>query len=134
MPMTAKTKRQFEQEEQAYWKQRNELLRRYSGQWVAVVGGRVVAANDHINKTMSEAFHKTQSKVMFVTLVVDADLEFRIRQVSTGGFYTGYRRPMPMVTVPVSGIDEAARTDEFELTVCAKRDVVQFTWVSDYTA
>ncbi len=41
MPMTEEAKRLFEQEEQAYWKQRDELLKQYPDKWVAIVGGKV---------------------------------------------------------------------------------------------
>jgi hypothetical protein len=52
---SAETQERFEQEERAYWQQRDELLRQYAGKWVAVVGGRVVASGKQMNKVAAEA-------------------------------------------------------------------------------
>jgi hypothetical protein len=97
MPMSVETKRQFEQEEQAYWQQRDELLKQYAGKWVAMVGGQVVAVGEQMNKAAAAAFRKTPSSVMFVALVGDEDIEFHIRQVTTGSFEKTSHCPKPMV-------------------------------------
>jgi hypothetical protein len=73
MPMSQETQERFKAEEQAYWQQRDELLQRYPGQWVAVVGGEVVAAGDDSGAVIREAFRKTGSRVGFVQRVGDED-------------------------------------------------------------
>jgi hypothetical protein len=78
--MTAETKKQFEKEEQAYWQQRDALLKQYRGKWVAVVGGQVVAAGDHSGEVIREAHRKTGSKVGYVAHVGYEDEVYRIRQ------------------------------------------------------
>jgi hypothetical protein len=42
--MRAETRQRFEQEEQAYWQQREELLKQYEGKWVAIIGGQQALA------------------------------------------------------------------------------------------
>lgn len=111
MPMSAETRQRFEQEEQAYWQQREELLKQYEGKWVAIVGGQVVAVGDQMNKVAAEAFRKTQSGVMFVTLVGEEDVEFRIRQVTSGYFDRHHRYAIPMVTVSVTDPNAAHQVD-----------------------
>ena len=64
MPTSADAKEWFEQEQRAYWEQRHELLQKYAGKWVAVVGGQVVASGDQMNKVAAEAWRKTRSGLM----------------------------------------------------------------------
>ena len=45
----------FEQDRQAYWEMREELLAKYSGKWVAVHKGRVVAVGDDPLSIMEQA-------------------------------------------------------------------------------
>jgi hypothetical protein len=105
------TERQFELEEQAYWQQRPDLIEKYPGKWVAIVGGRVVAVGDQMNRTAAEAYRKTKNGVMFVARVGDEDVEFRIRQVEKGHFERRYQHPMPMLNARVSDVAETVRVD-----------------------
>jgi hypothetical protein len=203
-------RQRFEREKQAYWAMREELLKQYLGQWVAVVNGQVVAAGNKMGKVMEEAFRKTSSKVMYVSEVGHEDRVLRIRQIATGKYDRNYRPAAPITTTPVSDLVETVPLDvdflvdtgadltvlrgdvavklnlfdapagfirvggvgakpeprplygalvhlagqkviiaadcrddfdenllgrdvinDFEMTVCAKRDVVRFEWVSD---
>lgn len=47
--------RGFEQDRQDYWAMRGELLAKYSGKWVAVHRGRVVAVSDDPLSIMEQA-------------------------------------------------------------------------------
>src|SRR5437879_4146595 len=94
----AATQRQFEEEEQAYWRLRETLRRTHPGKWVAVVNASVVAVGEQMGEVISEALGQTGSSVMYVTQVGDENPEYRIRQTSTGRFSTAHRRPMPMIT------------------------------------
>jgi hypothetical protein len=77
--MSAETRQKFEQEGQAYWQQREELLKQHEGKWVAIVGGQVVAVGDQMNKAAAEAFRKTGSGLMYVNLVGGEDVVLRVR-------------------------------------------------------
>jgi uncharacterized protein DUF5678 len=87
--MSAEAKQRFEQEEQAYWQQRDELLKQYAGKWVAVVGGQVAAVGDQMNKVAAEALRKTGSGLMYVNLVGGEDIVLRVGSASSG--YHGQR-------------------------------------------
>lgn len=107
--MTVETQEQFKREEQAYWEQRDELMQKYAGKWVAIVGGEVVAVGDRMNKAAAEALRRTKSAVMFVTRVGQEDLEFRVREVTAGYFDYARDNPLPMVRAGVSDPWEAER-------------------------
>lgn len=109
--MSAEAKQRFEQEEQAYWQQREELLKQYPGKWVAIVGGQVVAAGDQMNKVAAEALGKTGSGLMYVNLVGGEDVVLRVRSTSTGYYDQSYAPPMPILTAPVSDVRSSASTD-----------------------
>ncbi len=111
MPMNAETRQRFEQEEQAYWQQREELLKRYKGKWVAIVGGQVVAVGDNSGAVIREAYQKTGSTAGFVAHVGCEDEVYRIRQVTTGHYDRAYHRPMPKVIASVRHLTDAASTD-----------------------
>src|SRR5574341_464627 len=81
-PIKEEARQRFEREKQAYWAMREELLKQYLGQWVAVVNGQVVAVGNKMGKVMEEAFRKTKSKVMFVSEVGHEDRVLRIRQTA----------------------------------------------------
>ena len=105
MPMTAETTAKFEAEERAYWQMRDALLAQDRGKWVAVVGGQVVAVGDQMSKVCAEAYRKTGSKVKFVSLVGEEDIEFVIRSAASGRFVTGPRWELPLVDAGVSDAD-----------------------------
>ena len=86
MPMSADTQKRFEQEEQAYWRLRDELLKQYAGKWVAIVGGQVVAAGQQMNKVAAEALRTTGSGLMYLNLVGGEDIVLRVRPVSLGQY------------------------------------------------
>src|SRR2546427_8993084 len=102
MPMTEGTRRQFEQEERAYWQQREKLLKSYPDKWVAIIDGEVVAVGDDMNLVGEAAFQKTDSNVMFVTHVGHENIEFKIRQVATGFFDRQERRALQMVRASIA--------------------------------
>ncbi len=110
MPMTAETRQQFEEEEQAYWRQRDELLCRYSGQWVAIVGGRVVAVGEQMNKVAAEALRTTGSGLMYVNRVGREDAVLRVRQVADGRYHQSYSPPIPMVTATIRDVRSQSPT------------------------
>src|SRR2546423_216635 len=123
MPMSAETKAQFEAEERAYWAQRDELLKQYAGKWVAVVGGQVAAVGDRMNQVSAEAYRRTGSRVKFVALVGEEDLEIVIRKVAMGHYLAGPRWELPLVDADVTGPDSILGRDvinQFKLTLCAK--------------
>jgi len=50
-----KVEQGFEQDRRDYWAMRDELLRKYAGQWVAVHNGQVVAVGDDAVSIMERA-------------------------------------------------------------------------------
>jgi hypothetical protein len=82
--MSAETKERFEQEERAYWGQREELLKQYKGRWVAIVGGEVVAVGDSSGAVIREAYQKTGSTAGYVARVGNERATYRIRRVAEG--------------------------------------------------
>lgn len=113
MPTTEDAQRKFEQEEQAYWRQREELLQRYTGRWVAIVGGLVVAVGKQMNKVAAEAWRKTGSGLMYVNLVGEEDLVLRVRPITVGHYDRRYTPPAPIVTGSVNDLQMglSAETD-----------------------
>lgn len=111
MPLSAETQQRFEQEERAYWQQRDELLKQYAHKWVAIVGGQVVAVGEQMHKVAAEALRKTGSGLMYVNLVGGEDIVLRIRQVTSGHYNLAYAPPLPMVTAPVSDVRMNASTE-----------------------
>jgi predicted aspartyl protease len=109
--MSAEAKQRFEQEEQAYWQQRDELLQRYAGKWVAVVAGQVAAVGDQMNKVAAEALQKTGSGLMYVNLVGGEDIVLRVRSASSGYYDQGYTPPMPSIEAPVTDVRQSASVD-----------------------
>jgi predicted aspartyl protease len=107
----AETQQRFEQEEQSYWRQRDELLRQYAGKWVAIVGGQVAAVGEQMNKVAAEAWRKTGSGLMYVNLVGGEDVALRVRQVVSGHYDRTYAPPMPMVTAAVGDLHMSASAE-----------------------
>ena len=79
MQVSEETQQQFEQEEQAYWQQRDELIKQYAGKWVAIVGRQVVAVGEQMSKVAAEAWKKTGSGLMYVNLVGEENVVLRVR-------------------------------------------------------
>src|SRR5438874_11453060 len=100
--MSAETKERFELEERSYWQQRDELLKQYEGQWVAIVGGQVVAVGDSSGAVIREAYKKTGSTAGYVARVGNEQASYRIRRVEAGHFDRQYDPPMPKIIATVS--------------------------------
>jgi hypothetical protein len=111
LPTSAETEERFEQEERAYWQQRDELLRQYAGKWVAVVGGQVVASGKQMNKVAAEAWRRTGSGLMYVNLVGGEDVVLRVRRDAQGRYDSAYTPPMPTVTASISDVRGSGRTE-----------------------
>lgn len=111
MPVSVETQERFKQEEQAYWRQRDELLKQYSGKWVAIVGGQVAASGNQMNKVAAEAWRKTGSGLMYVTLVGQEDVILRVRRAAHGHFDSTFAPPMPTVTASISDLEERNSTE-----------------------
>src|SRR5437879_6472771 len=122
MPMTEETRKQFEQEERAYWAQRDELLKHFSGKFVAIVDGKVAAVGNLMNKVAAEAYRITRKKVSCVTLVGDENFEIRIRSLAVGHYDTSHRHGLPMLTVEVADEDQL-QTVETECIVDTGADI-----------
>jgi Family of unknown function (DUF5678)/Retroviral aspartyl protease len=104
LPTSAEAQEQFEQEQQAYWQQREELLQKYAGKWVAVVGGQVVASGDQMNKVAAEAWRKTGSGLMYINLVGREDVVLRVRRAAQGRYDFAYVPPMPTLSASVRNV------------------------------
>jgi predicted aspartyl protease len=111
MPMSTETKQRFEEEEQAYWRQREQLLEQYPGRWVAIVGGKVVAVGDQMNKVAAEALKKTGSGLMYVNLVGGEEIILRVRPIGLGYYDRAYAPPIPLVSASVSDVQQSAASD-----------------------
>jgi hypothetical protein len=109
--MSVEAKQRFEQEQEAYWQQREALLAQYAGKWVAVVGGQVVAVGEQMNKVAAEAWRKTGSGTMYINLVGGEDIVLRVRHTSSGHYDPSYAPPMPVVLGTVSDVRATVSTD-----------------------
>jgi hypothetical protein len=107
----AEAQQRFEQEEQAYWRQRDDLLKQYAGKWVAIVGGKVAAVGEQMNKVAAEAWRKTGSGLMYVNLVGGEDVALRVRQVVSGHYDRAYAPPMPMVVASLGDLQMSASAE-----------------------
>jgi predicted aspartyl protease len=101
MRMSDAVRERFEQEKQAYWQQRDDLLKRFAGKWVAVVGGQVVATGDSSGAVIRAAYEQTGNAVGYVARVGHEDEVLRVRQVTTGSYDQGYSPPIPKVDTRV---------------------------------
>jgi len=99
LPTSAEAQERFEQEQRAYWQQRDELLQKYAGKWVALVGGQVVASGEQMNKVAAEAWRKTGSGLMYVNLVGGEDVVLRVRRAAQGRYDFAYAPPIPTLGV-----------------------------------
>ncbi len=93
----------FDAEKKAYWNQRETLLEKYEGRWVAIVNDEVAAVGEKNTEVMLEAFRKTGCKVMYVNKVghEKTALRKRIRQYTTGNYDEEFDPPMPMLSAIV---------------------------------
>ena len=101
--MNASNDARFEQEKQAYRRMRNELLVRYPDQWVAIVGGQVVASCEKKMTVLKNAFAATQSEVGYITCVGHEDKvdKKRVRSIVAGKYDRRYEPLIPTVTASV---------------------------------
>jgi predicted aspartyl protease len=131
MAMPTEVRERFEREKEAYWQQRDELLRQYRGKWVAIVNGQVVAVGDSARAVIWEAFRKTGSTVGYVACVGDEERTYAIRQAVTGHFDESHEHPIPKVTATVGHMTGNLTTDvSFILDTGADITVLQ-TIVAD---
>ena len=93
----------FDVEKKAYWNQRETLLKKYEGKWVAIVNGEVAAVGDKNTEVMLEAFRKTSCKAMYVNKVgyEKTALRKQIRQYATGSYDEEFDPPMPILSAIV---------------------------------
>lgn len=93
----------FEQEKQAYWRMRGDLLSRYPAKWVAIVGGQVVAVGEKKMAVLKQAFDLTRSEVGYITCVGQEENvgKKRVRNIVTGKYDQRYVPPIPMVTASI---------------------------------
>lgn len=126
MQSSEERREQFLAEERAYWAQRDELLSRHEGQWVAVVGGNVVAVGDQMNQVARDAFSRTGSPVMFVTLVGEEDFEITVRQVAAGRYDREYVPTMPKVMATISDMG-GLRSGSVDFIVDTGADITVLT-------
>ncbi|MDQ3812541.1 MAG: DUF5678 domain-containing protein [Armatimonadota bacterium] len=130
--MSAETQQKFEQEKQAYWQQRDELLKQYRGKWVAIVGGQVVAVGDRSGEVIREAYRKTGSTVGYVAHVGFEDAIYRIRQVSAGHYDHSYYTPAPKVIAQVRHLrDDVSVETEFVVDTGADLTVLRSEFADD---
>jgi predicted aspartyl protease len=109
LPTSTEAQERFEQEQRAYWQQRDELLQKYAGKWVALVGGQVVASGDQMNgdqmnKVAAEALRKTGSSLMYVDLVGGEDVVVRVRRAAQGRYDFAYTPSMPTLTASLRNV------------------------------
>lgn len=134
----------FEREKQAYWSMREQLLQQHFGKWVAVVNGKVLAVGGKKMAVLQEAFAQTRSEVGYINRVGYEEITKRknIRQLVSGRYDKEYDPPIPMaerefpITVDCRNDfheDILGRDiiNEFELTLSAKRDLVNFEFVPE---
>ncbi|MEA3460053.1 MAG: DUF5678 domain-containing protein [Chloroflexota bacterium] len=97
----------FEEQKRAYWQSRDELLKRYPHQWVAIANGVVVASGDSATKVMLDAYRKTGSKVLYINKVGDEErvMRKRIRRYVSGHYDFSYDPPIPMAEVQALSLD-----------------------------
>lgn len=67
--MNVSNSSRFEQEKQAYWRMRSDLLLRYPDKWVAIVGGKVVAMGEKKMAVLKQELDLTRSEVGYITCV-----------------------------------------------------------------
>jgi hypothetical protein len=109
LPTSAETLKRFDEEQRAYWLQRDSLLQQYAGKWVAVVDGRVAASGDQMNKVAAEAWRKTGRSLMYLNLVGNEDAVLRVRRASQGRYDSSYAPPMPTINGTVTDLEGSRR-------------------------
>jgi hypothetical protein len=126
--MKAGTNSTFEEQKRAYWGMRDELLKKYANQWVAIANGALVANGDSATKVMLEAYQKTGSKVLYVNKVGDEKraMRKRIRRYAVGHYDLTYDPPAPIVEVLAQSLNgEHSARDDFFLDTGADITVLQ---------
>ncbi len=106
----------FEQEKEAYWRMRNELLAQYHGKWVAIVGGQVVATGEKKMAVLKQAFDLTRSEIGYINRVGQEDIvgKKRVRNIIAGRYDKPYEPPIPTVTASVlEPMNNSAKQVEF---------------------
>lgn len=126
MAMGAETRERFQADERAYWEQRDELLRRYAGQWIAVVDGQVVAVGDRSGEVIRAAYQRTGSKVGYVARVGQEDEVYRIRRIHRGYYDASYHSPVPRIAAQARNLEDSS-SEAIEFTVDTGADLTVVT-------
>ena len=91
--------RDFLENEKSYWEVRESLLQRYTGKWVAVREGAVVAEAENVFDILDRA--EEAGGHPYIVRVGHEDMEFRIRR--TFSYDAGYHPfPLPRITATFS--------------------------------
>ncbi|MGH7491584.1 MAG: DUF5678 domain-containing protein [bacterium] len=120
----------FEQEKAAYWAMREQLLQQYSGKWVAIVGGRVVAFGEKKMAVLKQAFAHTHSTVGYINRVgyEETTKHKRIRQVSMGKYNEQYDPLLPIITgIVIAPTGQKQKPIDFIVDTGADLTVLQST-------
>jgi len=100
--------RGFKQDQQDYWEMREELLARYSGKWVAVHKGRVVAVGEDPLSIMEDAL--AEDGYAYTNKVGEEDkIVVRQRRVSFPYDQTYSPTPIPHITAVLHNFTQTKR-------------------------
>ncbi|MBI4675338.1 MAG: hypothetical protein HY741_27150 [Chloroflexi bacterium] len=102
----------FQQEKEAYWKLRPELLKKHPHQWVAVANGKVVAVGKSAEQVMALAYQRVKAKALYINRVgaESTALRKKIRRVETTRYSVEYDPPIPMLETTVSNPDHSEQS------------------------
>ena len=97
----------FKQDEQDYWKVRNQLLTTYEGKWIAFHNQQVIASSDDIFTVTREALQKSNA-CAYITRVGEEDKLLITRRRHEFSYNLSYQ-PFPLPQAHVRFYD-ARRT------------------------
>lgn len=120
--MEEEANRDFEEQEHTYWRSlRSSLLTSHGGQWVAVVGGKVVSEGDRMSTVAARAYETTGHSVMYVAQVGREDSPYRLLTAVSSQTGMGHKgiyeiketnRPKyPMIKLPMRGVSQPLSTN-----------------------
>ena len=97
----------FQQEKEAYWRLRPELLKKHPHRWVAVANGHVVAVGKSAEDVMALAYQRAKVRAMYINKVGDETTAMRkkIRRFETTRYSAEYDPPIPMLETMVANPD-----------------------------
>eukprot|EP00658_Telonema_sp_P-2_P064696 TRINITY_DN5388_c0_g2_i1.p1 TRINITY_DN5388_c0_g2~~TRINITY_DN5388_c0_g2_i1.p1 ORF type:complete len:414 (+),score=75.08 TRINITY_DN5388_c0_g2_i1:168-1409(+) len=107
----------FLMEEHTYWERvRPSIMDDFYGQWVAVVGGKVVSSGHSMNKVAAAALKRTKQSVMYVARVGYEDEALRALQATVTGTDSAgsdngeNAQWYPMANLPLRGTTEDTKS------------------------